>query len=60
MDIWNDEDLDRLEKRADYALETEDDGRPLIITPQTIKQLIAEFRRLRAELAAVPDGRSPQ
>jgi hypothetical protein len=52
MDIWNDEDLDRLEKRADYALETEDDGRALIITPQTIKQLISEFRRLRADLAA--------
>jgi len=51
MDIWSDDDLDRLETRADYALGTEDDGRVLLIPPQTIKDLIAEFRRLRAELA---------
>lgn len=60
MDIWNDDDLNRLEKRADYALKTEDDGRALIITPQAIKDLITEFRRLRTELTAALDGRSPQ
>jgi hypothetical protein len=60
MDIWNDDDLSRLEKRAEYALDTEDDGRALIITPQTIKDLISEFRRLRTELIAALDGRPPQ
>lgn len=60
MDIWNDDDLNRLEKRANYALETEDDGRALIITPQTIKDLITEFRRLRAEQTAALDGSSPR
>jgi hypothetical protein len=60
MDIWNDDDLNRLEKRANYALETEDDGRALIITPQTIKDLITEFRRLRAEQTAALGGSSPR
>jgi len=60
MDIWNDDDLNRLEKRAEYALDTEDDGRALIITPQTIKDLITEFRRLRVELTAALDGEPPQ
>jgi len=57
MDIWSDDDLNRMEKRADYALGTEDDGRVLLIPPQTIKDLITEFRRLRT---AAPDGRPPQ
>jgi hypothetical protein len=60
MDIWSDDDLDQMEERADYALATEDDGRVLLIPPQTIKDLIAEFRRLRTELTAAPDGRLPQ
>ena len=60
MDIWSDDDLDQMEDRADYALATEDDGRVLLIPPQTIKDLITEFRRLRAELIAEPDGRSTQ
>jgi hypothetical protein len=60
MDIWSDDDLSQMEERADYALATEDDGRVLLIPPQTIKDLIAEFRRLRAELTAAPDGRPPQ
>jgi hypothetical protein len=60
MDIWNDDDLNRLEKRAEYALDTEDDGRALIITPQTIKDLITEFRRLRVELTAALDGGPPK
>ncbi|OFW77786.1 MAG: hypothetical protein A2Z48_00685 [Actinobacteria bacterium RBG_19FT_COMBO_70_19] len=60
MDIWSDDDLDQMEDRADYALATEDDGRVLLIPPQTIKDLITEFRRLRAELTAEPDGRPTQ
>ena len=60
MDIWSDDDLDQMEDRADYALATEDDGRVLLIPPQTIKDLITEFRRLRAELTAEPDGQPTQ
>jgi hypothetical protein len=60
MDIWSDDDLSRMEERAEYALATEDDGRVLLIPPQTIKDLITEFRRLRAELTAAPDGRTPR
>jgi len=56
MDIWSDDDLSQMEKRADYALDSEDDGRVLLIPPQTIKNLITEFRRLRTELTAVQDG----
>lgn len=50
MDIWSDEDLNRMEARVDYALGTEDDGRVLLIPPETIKDLITEFRRLRTQL----------
>ena len=60
MDIWSDDDLNRMENRVDYALDTEDDGRVLLIPPQTIKDLITEFRRLRTELTAAPQGRPPQ
>ena len=60
MNIWSDDDLDQMEKRADYALGSEDDGRVLLIPPQTIKDLITEFRRLRTELTAAPDGEPPQ
>jgi hypothetical protein len=60
MDIWSDEDLNQMEERVDYALATEDDGRVLLIPPQTIKDLITEYRRLRTELTAAPDGRPPQ
>ena len=59
MDIWSDDDLDQMERRADYALGTEDDGRVLLIPPQTIKDLITEFRRLRTEMTA-PDDRPPR
>ena len=57
MDIWSDDDLDQMERRVDYALGTEDDGRVLLIPPQTIKDLISELRHLRAERTAAPDGR---
>jgi hypothetical protein len=56
MDIWSDDDLKRMEKRVDYALGSEDDGRVLLIPPQMIKDLIVEFRRLRTELTAAEDG----
>jgi hypothetical protein len=56
MDIWSDEDLDRIESRVNYALGTEDDGRVMLIPPQAIKQLITEFRRLRPEPTPAPDG----
>jgi hypothetical protein len=59
MDIWSDDDLDQMERRANYALATEDDGRVLLIPPQTIKDLITEFRRLRTALTAASDGRPP-
>lgn len=59
MDIWSDEDLNRMEERADYALSTEDDGRVLLIPPQTIKDLINEFRRLRTELTTATDRPPP-
>jgi len=59
MDTWSDSDLNQMVERADYALATEDDGRVLLIPPQTIKDLITEFRRLRTELTAAPDGRPP-
>jgi len=59
MDTWSDNDLNQMVDRADYALATEDDGRVLLIPPQTIKDLITEFRRLRTELTAAPDGRPP-
>jgi hypothetical protein len=52
MDIGNDDDLDRLEARVDFAIHTEDDGRALIIPPQVVKDLIAELRLLRTQLAA--------
>jgi hypothetical protein len=55
MDIWSDDDLDRMESRVDYALASEDDGRVMLIPPQTIKDLITQFRRLRAELTAAPE-----
>ena len=60
MDIWSDDDLRQMEERADYALSTEDDGRVLLIPPQTIKDLITEFRRLRTDLEAAPGGRPSQ
>jgi hypothetical protein len=60
MDIWRDDDLSQIEKRADYALDSEDDGRVLLIPPQTIKDLITEFRRLRTELTAAPEGGPPR
>jgi len=60
MDIWSDEDLNQMEERVDYALATEDDGRVLLIPPQTIKDLITEYRRLRTEPSAAPDGGPPR
>ena len=59
MDIWSDEGLDRLEQRVDYALLTEDDGRAMIVSPATIKDLIAAFRHLRANGAAGSPPESP-
>ncbi len=55
MDIWSDKDLDQMESRVDYALGTEDDGRVLLIPPQSIKDLIIEFRRIRAQVPTEPD-----
>ena len=60
MDIWSDDDLNRMEERADYALGTEDDGRVLLIPPQAVKDLIGELRRLRTELTAAPARRPPR
>ena len=60
MDIWSDDDLNRMEERADYALGTEDDGRVLLIPPQAVKDLIGELRRLRTELTAAPNRRPPR
>ena len=60
MDIWSDEVLNQIEARADYALGTEDDGRVLLIPPQTIKDLVTEFRRLRAERSTEPPARQPE
>ena len=59
MDIRNDDDLDRLEARADFAIHTEDDGRALIIPPQAVKDLIAELRRLRTQVAAGDEPTGP-
>ena len=55
MNIWSDDDLDQIERRVDYAIGTEDDGRVLLIPPQSIKDLIAEFRRMRRLQMAGPD-----
>lgn len=60
MDIWSDDVLNQIEARADYALGTEDDGRVLLIPPQTIKDLVTEFRRLRTERSAEPPVRQPE
>ena len=59
MDIWRDEDLDLLEQRVDYALHTEDDGRALIVAPQTLKDLIAAFRGLRSHAPDAPSASDP-
>jgi len=56
MDIWSDEDLDQIERRVDYAIGTEDDGRVLLIPPQRIKDLITEFRRMRTEATGASDA----
>lgn len=58
MDIWSDDDLDRIESRVDYALGTEDDGRVMLIPPQAIKELITEFRRLRTDGTPESESRS--
>jgi len=58
VDIWSDDDLDRLEQRVDYVLHTEDDGRTLIVSPQAIKDLITAFRHLRTENGAGAEARS--
>jgi hypothetical protein len=60
MDIWSDEELDRLEQLADYALRTEDDGRALIVAPQAVKDLITAVRDLRAQAGGTPasEGRA--
>jgi hypothetical protein len=60
MNIWSDNDLDQMLERADYALATEDDGRVLLIPPQTIKDLLTEFRRLRREMTAPPQDPTPR
>jgi hypothetical protein len=58
MDIWSDDDLDRIESRVDYVLGTEDDGRVMLIPPQAIKELITEFRRLRTDGTPASGSRS--
>jgi hypothetical protein len=57
VNIWSDDDLDRIERRIDYALDTEDDGRVLLVPPETIKDLITELRRLRSELTTADEPR---
>jgi len=59
MDIWSDEGLERLEQRVDFALLTEDDGRAMIVSPATIKDLIAAFRHLRARVEVGSPPESP-
>ena len=39
--------LDRMEQRADYVLDSEDDGRSSIISAADVKDLIEEVRHLR-------------
>jgi len=46
--------LDRMEQRADYVLDSEDDGRSSIISAADVKDLIAEVRRLRARYEPGP------
>jgi len=46
--------LDRMEQRADYVLDSEDDGRSSIISAADVKDLIEEVRRLRARYEPGP------
>ena len=48
--------LDRMEQRADYVLDSEDDGRSSIISAADVKDLIEEVRRLRARHEAGGPG----
>ena len=48
--------LDRMEQRADYVLDSEDDGRSSIISAADVKDLIEEVRRLRARYEAGGPG----
>ena len=46
--------LDLLETRADYEIETEDDGRVSVVSAYAMKELIEEIRRLRRIIALPP------
>ena len=53
MNTLDDHELDLLESRADYILETEDNGRVSAVSAYAIKELVEEVRRLR-RIIAVP------
>jgi len=46
--------LDLLDTRADYIIETEDNGRVSVISAYAMKELIEEIRRLRRIIAVPP------
>jgi hypothetical protein len=60
VDIWSDDDLDQMERRIDYALGTEDDGKVLLVPPQSIKEPFVEFRRMRAQASGPDQARGPE
>ena len=51
----DDQTLDLAETRADYIIETEDNGRVAVVSAYTIKQFVEEIRRLRRIIAALPN-----
>jgi hypothetical protein len=46
--------LDLLETRADYIIETEDNGRVSAVSAYAVKELVEEVRRLRRIIAVPP------
>jgi len=46
--------LDLLDTRADYIIETEDNGRVSAVSAYVIKELVEEVRRLRRIIAVPP------
>ena len=46
--------LDLLDTRADYIIETEDNGRAAVVSGYVVKELIEEIRRLRRIIAVPP------
>ena len=52
--------LDLLETRADYIIETEDNGRTAVVSGYVVKELIEEIRRLRRIIAVPKPGGATQ